>query len=103
MHHVNDSISGQIHQCANLPASVRIEKGSGYFGEAESWVLVIARLATEKDLEENHYLEEVDEEIWCTLVEISHCPYCGIHLDEIPGGEAEIAHFDYSRWSSRIT
>ncbi len=75
-----------------------------YFGKEDNWVLVIVRSATEDDLVENHYLEEVGEDIWCTAVEISHCPYCGIYLGEIRGDAAntvKIAHFDYRSWNSR--
>ncbi|MGM0988770.1 MAG: hypothetical protein ACQEXI_17575 [Pseudomonadota bacterium] len=91
----------QVHQCANQPGVIRIEKNSGYFGKEESWVLVVARSATEKDLEENHCLEEVGEDIWSTVVEVSHCPCCGIYLGEIQGEQAEIAHFDFSSWNPR--
>ncbi len=91
----------RIHQCPNQPASVSVERGGSYFGKDENWVLVVTRSATEQDLEENHYLEEVGETVWSTVVGISHCPYCGKSLAQIQGGEAEIAHFDYSSWKSK--
>jgi len=78
-----------------------MEKDAGYFRKSENWVLVVSRSATEEDLEENHYLEEVGEEIWSTVVEISHCPYCGKSLGAIRSREAEIAHFDFNNWNAR--
>ncbi|MBF8221034.1 hypothetical protein IHD13_00045 [Halomonas sp. 328] len=91
----------RIHHCETLPESVRIEKDGGYFGKEENWVLVVTRLATDEDLEENHYLEEVGETIWCTVAEISHCPYCGKFLGEIRGRDPKTAHFDFSSWEAR--
>ena len=100
MHSETRVMSDRTHQCVNQPTSVWIERDSGYFGKDKSWVLVVARLATERDLEENHHLEEVGEAIWSTVVEVSHCPYCGICLGEIQCGEAEIVHFDHSTVSA---
>ena len=90
-----------MHHCESLPEPVRIEKDGAYFGKEENWVLVVTRSATEEDLEENHYLEEVGEAIWCTVAEISHCPYCGKFLGKIRGKDTEIAHFDFSSWESK--
>jgi hypothetical protein len=101
MHSVVETMEERIHQCENLPESVCIEKDVGYFGKKENWVIVVTRSATEEDLEENNYLEEVGETIWCTVAEISHCPYCGTFLGPIQGKDTEIAHFDFSRWESK--
>jgi len=100
MHSVTDGMRERTHQCTSQPGSVRIEKDGGYFKKVENWVLVVSRSAAEEDLEENHYLEEVGEEMWSTVVEISHCPYCGRFLGKIQGQEVEIAHFDHSGWNS---
>jgi hypothetical protein len=101
MHSVAETMEEKSHHCKTLPESVCIEKDDGYFGNGENWVLVVTRSATEEDLEENHYLEEVGETIWCTVAEISHCPYCGKFLGEVRGGDPETAHFDFSSWESK--
>ena len=100
MHSASNVMNHRVHQCSSQPASASVERGSNHFGR-DNWVLVVTRSASEQDLEENHYLEEVGETIWSTVVEISNCPYCGKRLQQIEGGEAEIAHLDYSSWSSK--
>ncbi len=67
------------------------------------WNLIIRRESTETDLENNHYLEEAGETIWETILEISHCPYCGEHLDN--SGticEGKFLHRDCSGYSMKI-
>ena len=67
------------------------------------WVLSIYREATESDLAENHYLEEVGQTIWNTLIGIRHCPYCGRRLpgDSDPG-PFHARHFDYAGWNMQV-
>lgn len=90
----------ETHQCANLPDSIRVERGSGYFADADHWVLVISRSATEQDLEENQHLEEIGQDLWSTVLEVSHCPYCGLYLGAIQTVDANTAHYDYSSWNA---
>jgi len=91
------------HICEHLPDSgVYIE----FSGDEPAWKLYIQREATESDLEENHYLETEGEAIWVTMLEITHCPFCGIQL---PGLEnideksyGKFQHIDSTGWSSKI-
>ena len=54
-----------------------------YFdSEAGSWQMMISRLATSADLEENHYLQETGELIYQTILPVSYCPYCGDRLSD---------------------
>jgi hypothetical protein len=41
--------------------------------ESWSWCLHVCREATEEDLEQNHHLEGIDDVIWETIIEITHC------------------------------
>ncbi len=72
----------QLHQCDQLP-----DKGLQIFfphKESEcfqnSWNLIVRKNATSEDLEKNHHLDEIGETIWQTVIEITHCPYCGVEL-----------------------
>ena len=91
----------RAHHCANQPRNVLIERDASYFGNEGCWVLILSRTATEDDLEENQHLEQVGDDIWRTLVEISHCPYCGGFLGNRVGKEAQMAHVDYSSWHAK--
>ncbi len=92
------------HECAHFP-----DKGVYiYFSDngKPAWKLHIQREATESDLEENHYLESEGEAIWTTMLEIIHCPYCGIQLPGLEKIDEEsygkFQHIDSSAWSSKI-
>jgi hypothetical protein len=95
----------KLHKCSGMPESgIYIfycrEEGEGY---ANAWNLLIRRESTEEDLEENHYLEEVGEPIWETLLEISHCPFCGEQLNkEKSSRDGNYLHRDYSDWSMKV-
>jgi hypothetical protein len=43
--------------------------------------LNINHLATEQDLEENHYLEEVGQTMNTVALLVLYCPYCRVNLD----------------------
>ena len=97
----NDS---NLHQCSLMPKNgIDIfYSGEGEGGLPNVWNLVVRREATEEDLEKNHYLEDVGETIWETLIEISHCPFCGFQLSsEKPAQEGKFLHRDYSGWSMK--
>jgi len=95
----------QIHQCPKLP-----EKGvevifsrNGIDSYDSVWNLIIRRESTEDDLEENHHLEEIGETIWETILEISHCPFCGEILNKFKEiCEGRFLHRDCSSWSMKI-
>ena len=93
-------MNSTAHQCDAIPAGIRIEPDSGYLGADTQWVLVVSREATEADLEENNYLEDVGDEIWTTVVQITCCPYCGERLGHLSEHEDAFAHFDCSGWMS---
>lgn len=86
------------HQCDAIPAGIRIERYSGDSGMTAPWMLVVAREATEADLEENHYLEDVGDELWSTEMQIACCPYCGEQLGPLNEDKPMFTHFDSSRW-----
>ena len=96
------------HRCRALP-----ENGLGVYraehflkGENWEWCLVVQRLATELDLEENHYLENIGDTIWETAVGISYCPFCGDLLPDtkrsMSSPDAEYQHADYSGWTAKV-
>jgi len=91
----------RAHRCSCQTPGIRIERDGSYFGNDDVWVLVVAREATDEDLEEDHYLEGIGEELWSTVVEIAHCPYCGEKLGEVGSEEVEFAHFDSSDWNTK--
>ena len=84
----------EVHECAYQSPGIRIEKSRSYFHQSSTWQIVVEREATEKDIEENHYLENVGDQIWSVVVEINHCPYCGKELRDNKFGEKSFALFD---------
>jgi len=70
--------------------------------EFPAWILNIQREATESDLQENSYLENIGDILWLTRIEIRYCPFCG---EQLPGLDraklphyGEFQHHDFSRW-----
>jgi hypothetical protein len=92
----------EIHECKYQGNGVRVERCSEYFQGKDTWRLVISRSATEHDLENNRYLEEIGQELWCTLVEINHCPFCGTSLREEKIVDVEFVHCDSRGWRADI-
>lgn len=96
----------KIHKCNNIPENgIQVVFNSNYSDrDIASWQLHVTREATEDDLDENHYLEEPGEIIWQTIVEITHCPYCGsdlyLDLDAVPEEVGNFRHYDFSSWKS---
>ncbi|GHG73180.1 hypothetical protein GCM10010919_25790 [Alishewanella longhuensis] len=68
------------HKCDKLPKGAYVFKAQVSSSSKIAWLLHLIREATEEDLEENHYLNEVGEDIWTVSAEISFCPYCGCNL-----------------------
>lgn len=95
----------QLHQCHQLPIQgIQIIQNIEYQGfDEKSWCLQIIREASEEDLEESTYFNEVGETIWETIIEISHCPYCGDLLPDSHGSPEKFIHFDYSSWHVKRT
>ncbi len=99
-----DNLHNNIHECDQMPKlGISIHTGDASFGDGDpSWYLTVQKTATEEDLEENHYLEEVDDIIWMTTIEIKCCPYCGEKLpsDQSQSPEDNFGYFyhnDFSR------
>jgi hypothetical protein len=91
------------HHCSCMPDSgISLFTEPRNLSQRESWIMSISRMATEQDLEENNHLECVGDIIWQTLIEVTHCPYCGISLykdaKDIPDTFDEPIHVDLSNW-----
>ena len=98
--------SDHEHRCSFIPEGIHIYRAKHFLDNSQwPWCLVIARLATQKDLEENHYLDEEGDTIWQTVVGITHCPYCGEPLEnqsqESEQLEADFYHADFTGWHSK--
>jgi len=67
------------HRCRALPGNgLGVYRAEHFLnGKNWEWCLVVQRLATESDLEENHHLENIGDTMWTTAVGISYCPFCG--------------------------
>ena len=70
------------HQCDKMP-----KRGVSIICDDEEsprdetvWQLFVQCEATEQDLLENGLNEYIGETIWRTVIEVSHCPYCGVSL-----------------------
>lgn len=97
------------HDCEQMPdEGVRVARTNGHVGISQwDWCLVVERLATEEHLEANHYLEQFGDLVWCTIIGIAHCPFCGMQLDPLSEAEkvsrpAEFVHVDGSGWAIEI-
>ena len=65
------------HNCDSLPKNdvyIYIED------DDPAWTLNIQKEATESDLEENCYLENIGDTIWVTRIGILYWPFCGEKL-----------------------
>lgn len=95
------------HKCEKLPANgVQILYSmDNVERNAMTWRLIIRREATEKDLEENHYLEEEGDILWETSLEIIHCPFCGENLlengSEVFEDLGRFCHYDHTGWNAK--
>ena len=92
----------RYHKCKFLPEKgIIIVYSNEFLGdEMHVWNMIIERTAEEADLEENHYLEEIGDTIWKTVLEIYCCPFCGESLsspkEQIES--ADVVHYD--NWHS---
>jgi hypothetical protein len=68
------------HKCDHLPSGAYLYKDQLSSCGKNVWYFSLIREATEEDLEESHYLEEVGEAIWTVSAEVLFCPYCGKDL-----------------------
>ena len=96
------------HKCRALPGNgLGVYRAEHFLnGESWEWCLVVQRLATESDLEENHYLENIGDTMWTTAVGISYCPFCGDLLPDAKHSMSSIGpeyqHVDYSGWTAKV-
>jgi len=96
-----------LHQCAKLPKSgleVSYSK-ENVLRKTGTWQLAIRSEATLEDIENSVILAEIGETIWETILEITHCPFCGMYLLE-DGHEKYndvgcFVHNDYSEWKAK--
>jgi len=93
-----------LHSCKELPKDGVIVAYSigNPLRKTGTWQLIIRREATLDDLEENHIFEQVDDTIWETYLEITHCPFCGIYLlEETHPKYDDVGHFVHYDHSER--
>jgi hypothetical protein len=84
----------ELHYCDNMKlVDAWYEYVEGCF------ILNLNRVATEIDLQENHYLEEVGQIIETIAIKVRYCPYCGKKFD---GANTSLSpsfvHYDFSKW-----
>jgi len=91
-----------LHECNQIHDGIHVQKSINFGNQESTWQLVVERNATESDLEENHYLEQVGDTIWSVSVEINFCPYCGATLNETKGTESKFFLVDCRGWSSEV-
>jgi hypothetical protein len=91
----------KVHECEFQSEGICIEYSDSYFGDGKSWKMTIMRLAAEDNVQENHYLDDVGDVIWRTVVTVNNCPFCGLKLSLAPNAEIEMMHIDSSGWSSK--
>ena len=91
----------ELHECKMQTTGVRIEYSDSYFHGKFTWQLIVTREATENDLQKNHYLENIGDDIWSTIVEITHCPFCGAKLRTTKLNQIKFVHFDSSSWTMK--
>jgi hypothetical protein len=82
------------HICKLQPISTRVEYSRDSFHGDFTWQLVLSREATKEDLENNHCLENVGEELWSLVAEINNCPYCGLSLSKPKKDDGEYILFN---------
>ena len=98
-----------LHHCPAMPISgIRISREPDLLpNEDWRWALCVERTASEEDLEQNAYLEEVGGRLWSLAVGIRHCPYCGTLLpgeqDAVLNGSAGFRLMDHGEWTVRVS
>ena len=90
-----------IHECEAMPKTGCAIEGHQTPSDAKRiWQLFVYHEATEEDLEESHYLEQVGEFVWQAILEINHCPYCGCELTQTKSAseKPEFNYHDFRSW-----
>ncbi|MCL1079689.1 hypothetical protein D5R81_16780 [Parashewanella spongiae] len=90
-----------LHECEPMPKNgCYIEGYQSASDTKRTWQLCVYHEATEEDLEESHYLENVGDQVWQATLEINHCPYCGHELTEmkISTEQPDFSHHDFRSW-----
>ena len=57
--------------------------------------LNLNRIATEEDLENDHYLEYVGQTIETVKIQVAFCPYCG---EKLAGDNEVVPQFQYHKF-----
>ncbi|WP_240776358.1 hypothetical protein [Nitrincola alkalilacustris] len=83
-----------IHNCSSCSlAEIWFEEdGSDVY-------LNLNRVATEEDLESDHYLEYEGQTIETVQIQVAFCPYCGQKL--VSGKEAVVPQFQHYNFGGR--
>jgi len=92
----------EVHDCRYQGLGIRVEHSRYGLNESFTWKLVVTRESTEEDLENNHYLENVGEDMWSVVVEINNCPFCGKELQAEKSEEIDFGLYDSTGISIRI-
>ena len=84
----------KVHKCESMKSvEAWIE------GTKDEWNLNINHVASEEDLEENHYLEEVGQTVETLSINVRFCPYCGKGLSTSENRIVpSFIHHDLSKW-----
>ncbi len=90
------------HTCEYQPKDVIVEYSCDTLHENFTWQVIYHRKASEEDLENNHYLETVGEELWSLVAEINNCPYCGLSLRKQKIDNGEYILIDSTMGSLRV-
>lgn len=82
------------HICEYQPSGVYVENSGDTFHGDFTWQITYSREATEEDLENNHYLNIIGENMWSLVAEIRNCPYCGVKLADKQKNGGEFVLFN---------
>ena len=83
-----------IHNCSSCSLA------ETWFEEDDSDVyLNLNRVATEEDLENDHYLEYEGQTIETVKIRVAFCPYCGEKLSS--GKKVVVPQFQHHNFGSR--
>ena len=84
-----------LHECVALSTSQNYIVED--VDEEPRWRLIVSKLITAEDLENNHYLEILGDVLEQIDLPVNYCPYCGVHLDNNETVEVSYTHRDYSK------
>lgn len=89
-----NEVPALIHDCLSCSLA------EVWFDEDSSDVyLNLSRVATEEDLEDDHYLEHEGQTIETVVIQVAFCPYCGEKLTS--NKELVVPQFQHHNFGSR--